>query len=264
MHGVLIDLDGVVWESDQVVAGAPEAIDWLHAAGIPHLFITNTTSRPRRLIVDKLSSLGMEADAEQILTPPIAATNWLGKHSDGPAALVVPDATREDFASIATVPLDDNDAKTGDVAAIVIGDIGDAWSYPLLNKIFRLLMRSPPPQLIALGMTRYWRAEDGLRLDVAPFIKALEHATDCTAVVLGKPSADFFSIALNMIDCTTEDTVMIGDDISTDVRGAQAAGLQGLLVKTGKFRPQDLKGTIRPDTTLDSIAQLSEWWQTLS
>lgn len=257
MRGVLIDLDGVIWESDRVVPGAPETIDWLKTARIPHRFVTNTTSRPRRLIVDKLVRLGMKVDAEQILTPPVAATQWLRNHTDGPAALVVPDATREDFSQVETIGLGDSDA----VAAIVVGDIGDAWTYPLLNDIFRLLMRTPAPQLIALGMTRYWRAADGLRLDVAPFIKALEHAADCTAVVLGKPSPDFFSIAPDMIGCKVADAVMIGDDIATDVGGAQEVGMQGVLVQTGKFRPQDLVGPVKPDATLDSIARLPDWWQ---
>jgi HAD superfamily hydrolase (TIGR01458 family) len=257
MRGVLIDLDGVIWENDRVVPGAPETIDWLKTAGIPHRFVTNTTSRPRRLIVDKLVKLGMTVDNEQILTPPVAATQWLRNHTDGPAALVVPDATREDFSQVETIALGDSDA----VAAIVVGDIGDIWSYPLLNDIFRLLMRTPAPQLIALGMTRYWRAEDGLRLDVAPFIKALEHAADCTSVVLGKPSPDFFGIALDTIGCKAAETVMIGDDIATDIGGAQEVGMKGVLVKTGKYLPQDLSGTIRPDATLDSIALLPDWWQ---
>ncbi len=257
MHGVLIDLDGVVWEGDRVVAGAPEAIDWLQTAGIPHLFVTNTTSRPRRLIADKLAKLGMAVASDRILTPPIAATKWLAEHADGPTALIVPEATREDFTAIETVSIGDTDA----VAAIVIGDIGEAWTYTLLNDIFRQLMRTPPPQLIALGMTRYWRAADGLRLDVAPFIKALEHAAGCSAIVLGKPSPDFFAIALDLIGCTAANTVMIGDDIGTDIDGAQAVGLRGLLVRTGKFRPQDLEGSIRPAATLDSIAGLPEWWQ---
>ena len=257
MRGMLIDLDGVIWEGDRVVPGAPEAIDWLQAAGIPHRFVTNTTSRPRRLIVDKLARLGIVVDGERILTPPVAATRWLGKHAGGRVTLVVPDATREDFTMVDSVPLGDSDA----IAAIVVGDIGDAWTYPLLNDIFRLLMRVPAPQLIALGMTRYWRAEDGLRLDVAPFIKALEHAADCTAVVLGKPSPDFFGIALDTIDCEAADVVMIGDDIGTDVGGAQEVGMQGMLVKTGKYLPQDLGGPIRPDVTLDSIARLPEWWR---
>jgi HAD superfamily hydrolase (TIGR01458 family) len=122
-------------------------------------------------------------------------------------------------------------------------------------------MREPKPQLIALGMTRYWRAADGLRLDVAPFIKALEHAADCEARVLGKPSPDFFAIALGMIGCAAIDTLMIGDDLVGDVLGAQEAGMQGILTRTGKFRPQDLEVGIMPDAMLDSIAELPALWR---
>jgi phospholysine phosphohistidine inorganic pyrophosphate phosphatase len=255
MHGVLIDLDGVIWESDKVVPGAPQAIDWLIAEGIPYLFVTNTTSRPRRLIAAKLKQLGIAATAQQILTPPVAAAQWLLANTAGPAALLVPSATEEDFADISSIKLDD----AADVSAIVVGDIGEAWNYSLLNTAFRVLMRESPPQLIALGMTRYWHAKDGLRLDVAPFVTALEHAASCKAIVLGKPSADFFSIALNHIGCDAANTVMVGDDVHGDVQGAQDAGLTGMLVKTGKFRPQDLQGNVTPDALLDSIADLPDW-----
>jgi phospholysine phosphohistidine inorganic pyrophosphate phosphatase len=54
---------------------------------------------------------------------------------------------------------------------------------------------------------------------------------------------------------------MIGDDIQADVRAAQDVGLKGVLVKTGKFRPQDLAGPAMPDATLDSIAGLPDWWR---
>ena len=252
MRGVLIDLDGVIWEGDQVVRGAPETVAWLNDQGIPYLFVTNTTSRPVRLIADKLAQLGIHTQPEKILTPPIAATEWLAAHVTGPVALLVPEATEEDFAAIQSVELTDST----DIAAIVIGDIGEAWHYTLLNTVFRRLMREPTPQLIALGMTRYWRAADGLRLDVAPFIKALEHAADCEARVLGKPSPDFFAIALAMIDRAAIDTLMIGDDLVGDVLGAQEAGMQGILTRTGKFRPQDLEAGIMPDAMLESIAEL--------
>jgi HAD superfamily hydrolase (TIGR01458 family) len=227
-------------------------VDWLNAQGIPYLFVTNTTSRPVRLIADKLARLGIHTQPEKILTPPIAATEWLATNVTGPVALLVPEATEEDFAAIQSVELTDST----DIAAIVIGDIGEAWNYALLNTVFRCLMREPTPQLIALGMTRYWRAADGLRLDVAPFIKALEHAADCEARVLGKPSPDFFAIALAMIGSAPGDTLMIGDDLVGDVRGAQEAGMQGILTRTGKFRPQDLEVGIMPDAMLDSIAEL--------
>jgi HAD superfamily hydrolase (TIGR01458 family) len=255
MRGVLIDLDGVIWENDQIVRGTPEAIDWLTARDIPYLFVTNTTSRPVRLIADKLARLGIDTERDRILTPPIAASAWLTTHASGPTVLLVPEATREDFTNVQATELDSDVPVT----AIVVGDIGAAWTYSLLNSAFRRLMKEHPPRLIALGMTRYWRAADGLRLDVAPFIKALEHAADCEAVVLGKPSVDFFNIALAQIGCSAIDTLMIGDDLVGDVLGAQEAGMQGILTRTGKFRPQDLDRGIMPDALIDSIGELPDW-----
>jgi HAD superfamily hydrolase (TIGR01458 family) len=114
---------------------------------------------------------------------------------------------------------------------------------------------------VALGMTRYWRAADGLRLDVAPFVKALEHATGAEAVVLGKPAPAFYETALDAIGCGPAEAVMIGDDVVGDVGGAQRVGVRGLLVRTGKFRPADLSGEIRPDAVLQSIGALPEWWK---
>jgi phospholysine phosphohistidine inorganic pyrophosphate phosphatase len=255
MRGLLIDLDGVVWQNDNVVPGAPETLAWCKEQGIPHLFITNTTSQPRRLIAAKLARLGMEVSADAILTPPVAACNWLAKNNPGPAVLFVPAATKEDFTTVK-----EYDAAMDNAASVIIGDIGDEWTYHKLNQAFRLLMGEPPPVLIALGMTRYWRAAEGLRLDVAPFVTALEHAAGCKSVVLGKPSAAFFGVALTTIGCKPDETVMIGDDIVGDIDGAQQVGMFGILVRTGKFRKQDLEGAIIPGAVLDSIAALPSWW----
>jgi phospholysine phosphohistidine inorganic pyrophosphate phosphatase len=255
MRGVLIDLDGVIWENDQVVHGAAETVDWLNTHDIPYLFVTNTTSRPVRLIANKLMRLGIQTPIEKILTPPIAATVWLEGHAPGPTTLLVPDATKEDFVGIQSVGL----TEATDLAAVVVGDMGEAWNFALLNDVFRHLMNERPPQLIALGMTRYWHGKDGLQLDVAPFIKALEYAAGCEAIVLGKPSTDFFAVALAMINCAAIETIMIGDDLIGDVLGAQEAGIQGILTKTGKFRPQDMDTGIMPDGLLDSIAELPAW-----
>jgi HAD superfamily hydrolase (TIGR01458 family) len=122
-------------------------------------------------------------------------------------------------------------------------------------------MADPQPVLIALGMSRYAQGRDGLVLDVAPFIKALEHAADCEAVVMGKPANAFFDAAVRKLGTSAAEVVMIGDDIRGDVGGAQAAGLAGVLVRTGKFRPKDLEGEVRPDAVLDSVADLPQWWE---
>ena len=257
MRAALIDLDGVVYEGERGVPGAREAVAWVEERKIPHLFLTNTTSRPRWALVDKLAGLGIATDAAHIFTPPVAAARWLADHAPGPAALFVPEATAAEFGATARL---DAAAETG-AAAVVLGDLGEGWDFPTLNRAFRLLMAEPPPALVALGMTRYWRAADGLRLDVAPFVKALEHATGSRAVVLGKPAEEFFRAGLALLSCKETEAVLIGDDIVGDVQGAQRVGVRGVLVRTGKFRPQDLAGEICPDAVLDSIAELPAWWR---
>jgi phospholysine phosphohistidine inorganic pyrophosphate phosphatase len=257
IRALLIDLDGVIYQDEELVPGAPEALAWLRAQAIPHAFLTNTTSQPRRALVAKLARLGVPAAAEQIVTPALAAAEWLRLNVPGTAALFVPAATLADFAG---VPVLADDAESG-AASVVVGDLGTAWTFGALNRAFRLLMANRSAALIALGMTRYWRASDGLRLDAGPFVTALEHAADRRAVVLGKPAREFFEIALRTVQCAAAETVMVGDDIVTDVGGARGAGIRGVLVRTGKFREGDLGRGIPTDGLLDSIADLPSWWR---
>ena len=258
MTALLIDLDGVIYEGDEPVAGASETIAWIRKRNIPQLFLTNTTSRPRTAIVERLAGMNVSVTKDQILTPPVAAVRWISKHAPGPAALFVAPPTLEEFSGL-VVSSDGQD----EVASVVVGDYGELWDFGELNRAFRLLMAKPQPKLVALGMTRYWKAADGLRLDTAPFVMALSHAAGADPVVLGKPAQPFFETALSMIEADAADTVMIGDDINGDIGGAQNAGIKAVLVKTGKFRPDDLEGGIEPAAVLDSIADLPHRWDAI-
>lgn len=257
MNAVLLDLDGVVYRGDVAVPGAKETIEWFREQGVPCLFLTNTTSRPRAALVEKLAGMGIAVAEEQIFTPPVAAVQWLRTRVSNPMALFVPPATRRDFAALPSLP---EQAECG-AGAVVLGDLGTGWDFATLNRAFRLLMADPDTLLVALGMTRYWRAPDGLRLDVAPFVMALAHATGREPHVLGKPARPFFGSALQCLRATAGGAVMVGDDIRGDVDGAHKAGLRAVLTRTGKFRAEDLSGPIKPDGVIDSIADLPSWWR---
>lgn len=251
MRGLLLDLDGVLYTGDEAIPGAAQTIRWLTDQQIPFKFLTNTTSRPRQAIVDKLANLEIIVTADQIITPAVAAHEWLRRHEITNPALFVPPATAEELADLQPA-----DAQPG---AVVVGDLGEGWDFATLNRAFQLLVANPQIPLIALGMTRYWRAEDGLRLDVGAFVRALEYASGRHALVLGKPDPAFFLTAVRELDLDPRDVVMIGDDIRSDVEGAQKAGLTGVLVCTGKFSPSDLADSV-PDAVLNSIADLPQWW----
>jgi phospholysine phosphohistidine inorganic pyrophosphate phosphatase len=256
MKAILLDLDGVLYQGETPVPGAAQSLAWVRREGIRHLFLTNTTSRPRTAIADKLARMGIAVTPEAILTPPVAARAWLDIHGVSPVALFLPEVTRSELAGLDLLPAG---AQSG-AGAVIVGDLGEGWDFANLNRAFRLLMAEPHPHLIALGMTRYWRAADGLRLDTAPFVVALQHATGIEALVLGKPARPFFEAALRTVGAEAAETLMIGDDIRGDIGGAQAADISALLVRTGKFRPADLEGDIRPDGVIDSIADLPAWW----
>ena len=259
MRGILFDLDGVFYVGDTPVPGAPETLAWVRKNAIPHLFLTNTTSRPRAAIAEKLRGFGIEVQSGEILTPPVAAVHWIRDHLEGPTALFVPEATRAEFDPRATVPTD----RIVPVAAVVVGDLGEGWDFSTLNRAFRFLMQTPAPVLIALGMTRYWHAGDGLRLDVGAYVTALQFASGVQPVVLGKPAAAFFETALALLGCRADEALMIGDDIRGDIGGALAAGVDAVLVRTGKFRAADLDGDIRATAVLDSVVGLPAWWASL-
>ncbi len=255
MRGILFDLDGVLYCSETPIAGAAEAVAWVQQRRIPHLFVTNTTSRGRDALVAKLQRFGIRTDRSRILTPCSAAADWLRIHPGTAALFITPEAS-VDFGGIERVP---DEVESG-AKYVVIGDLGDRWDFRSLNRAFRLLHSSPEATLIALGMTRFWHAQDGVRLDVAPFVAALEHATGRKALVFGKPAESFYHAAAVQLGMPASEILMIGDGIETDVLGAQKAGLKGALVRTGKFRESDLEGPIKPDLILNSVADLPTLW----
>jgi len=150
------------------------------------------------------------------------------------------------------------DLSNDDPDAVVVGDAGEAFTYEALNEAFGFLLDGAT--LLAMGDNRYFRGESGMCLDQGPFVRLLEHAAGVEAEVLGKPSRDFFQAVLDDMSVSADRAVMIGDDLHGDVGGAQAAGLAGVLVQTGKFRPDDARDAgVKPDHIADDFAAAAAW-----
>lgn len=139
--------------------------------------------------------------------------------------------------------------------AVVVGDMGEDFTYARLNRAFRLLLQGA--ELITLARNRYYRAAGGLVLDQGPFVVALENASGLEATLVGKPSIEFFRWALKFLGVPPSEAAVVGDDLEADVAGGQAAGMSGVLVRTGKFREDELsRSSVHPDAVLDSLADL--------
>jgi HAD superfamily hydrolase (TIGR01458 family) len=142
--------------------------------------------------------------------------------------------------------------------AVLIGDLGAQWSYALMQEAFEYL--DAGARFLALSRDRYFYSAEGLRLDAGPFVAALEYATGREATVVGKPSAAYYAEAVAGVGAAgaAGRVAMVGDDLWSDVQGAQQAGCQGWLVRTGKFREEALRQSgVTPDRIIDSIADLA-------
>jgi HAD superfamily hydrolase (TIGR01458 family) len=251
VRGFLIDLDGVLYVGDQAIKGARESIDLLRDRNYTFRFVSNTTRKCRNTIAERLSSLGFEIPEEYIFTPPLAAVACMknaGKHH---CYLLTTGDVYRDFEHECSCD------KGSGVDFVIIGDAGDEITYDSMNAAFRYLMNGA--DLIALEKDRYWLAPCGLSLSAGPFVQALEFATGKTATIVGKPSKPFFELALHDMGLRADQVAMIGDDILTDIGGARTMGMQGILVRTGKYRKDAVdNAVIKPDFVIDSIAQLRD------
>ena len=246
IRAVAFDLDGVLYQANTAIPGAARTVAAVRGAGLRVRFVTNTTSRSRRLIVEKLERLGFQAHAEEIFCPAQGAVAWL-RRQGASASFFVPSPALEDFEGVP------RDGERPD--AVVIGDLGADWTFESLNRAFRLV-HERGARLVGLGRTRYWKGPHGLQLDVGAFLAALEHATGKGALVFGKPERTFFEALVEGLGTPADSAAMVGDDIVTDVGAAMTAGLVGVLVRTGKFRSHDLDGPIQPDLVVDSVSDL--------
>lgn len=248
VRALLVDLEGTVYQGKRLIFGAVEALAEAEARGIPHRFVTNTTSRPRSAVVRELAEMGLAIDPERIFTAPRAAHAHLVRRGLERCHLLVNPAVLEDFPGI----VEDEHAPQ----AVVLGDMGEGLTFSRLNRAFRHILAGA--EFVTLARNRCWRAEDGFMLDLGAFAAALEYASGRQATLAGKPAPSFFHAALASLGVAPAQAAVVGDDLESDVGGGQAAGMKGILVRTGKYRPEDeARSGIRPDIALDSLAELS-------
>jgi HAD superfamily hydrolase (TIGR01458 family) len=246
VKGLLFDMDGVWFVGDTPVPGAIETLEYVRRTGLPCRFVTNTTTKSVATLAAKMAELGLCVDAAEIVTAPRAAALYLRGRGDPSCHLIVADEVRSEF---------DRFPESDDPDYVVVGDIGDRWSYDVMNGAFRRLLAGA--ELIAMHKGRYWQVDDGLALDIGAFVAGLEYATGKEAVLVGKPSPTIFRSVLADLGLAAGDVVMVGDDVHSDVGGAQRVGIAGVLVKTGKYRDDlvALSG-VTPDAVIESVAEL--------
>ena len=245
---LLLDLDGTIYQGKSLIPGSLDTLLALKKASIPFRFITNNTRMTKRNLVLMLKDMGLIISACDVFTAPNAAAIYCQNKGYNNILLAVSDKNIvEDFSKFNIV---DHNPE-----AIVMGDMGDGFTFNLINNIFNHILNGA--ELVAMHKNRFWISDDGCKLDAGAFVSALEYASRKPASVIGKPNSNLFLLASQDWNIPVEKILMVGDDIEGDVGGAINAGIKSALVKTGKFREETLiSSNIKPDFIINSIADL--------
>jgi HAD superfamily hydrolase (TIGR01458 family) len=244
----LLDLDGTVYIGSQPVRGVAAAVTQLHDLGVGVRFVTNTDSVTPQALLGRLAGMGIPAAAGEVLTPVVLALRLFSELRSARLLAVASPAIRELLGRFLATP-------GAPVTHVLVCDPSHGATYDDLDAAFRAVRAGA--ELVATHLARIVRRDDGDHLDTGGFVRLLEYATGERARILGKPSPDFFRSALDSAGVAPERAVMVGDDLAADVAGAQAVGMRGVLVRTGKgAEPHPDAGAAEPDATIDSLAAL--------
>jgi len=255
VDGLLIDVDGVLVQQERPIDGAADALRRLAADGVPYRLATNTSLVSRETLARQAAKLGLAVDAGHILSALSASAALTRRRFAGRPLFVLcsPDA-RAEFAGQRLLEPEEADADGADCAAVVIGDAPDALTFENLDRAFRLVRGGA--RLVAMHRNPWWLTPRGPTLDAGAFVVGLEYATHRRALLAGKPAAAFFREAARQLGLEPSRVAMVGDDLVSDIAGAQRAGLRAIWVRTGRHGPADLSAArSRANGTPDAIAQ---------
>lgn len=265
VRALLLDLDGVILVAGKPVPGSPEAIARLEERRIPYRIVTNTSAISRGAMARWAASIGAPVPAERFQSALSASAAWTRRTFPGaPLYVLASDDARTEFEGQRLLSHEEAGRADATAAAVIVGDSPEEATFDNLNRAFRLVKRGA--RLVGMHRNPWWLTEDGPTLDSGAYVAGLEFAAETRATVVGKPSATFFSMAVADVrrsvgrDLARRDISMVGDDVRSDIRAAQRAGLRGVFVESGKHGPADVeaaareRGGRRPDAIAADLA----------
>lgn len=254
LRGFIFDIEGTLIHDGNACPGSVELLKTVKQMGLKTRFVTNTTTRsPHELSQLLRKFLRMNIQPEEIFTSVTVCCSYLNqRHAHERIFFAIPRKTEAIIRHY--LPSFNHNDDSPDF--IVLGDLDNAFNYTLLNKIYNYLVTGA--ELIAFHKNPYYFKDGKQYIDSGMFTIGLENITGINATITGKPSSLPFQMAIKSMHESNTNIMVVGDDIYTDIQGAQTVGLASLLVKSGKFHPSHLKNSkVHPTYCLDSLMSLN-------
>lgn len=249
-NGFLIDMDGVIYKGTEPIPGAIEFINYLRDNEYPFLFLTNNSQRTNRDVSYKLRKMGFNVNDEDVFTCAMATARHLAsKNAQGTAFVIGEGGLLTELHNIGYSIVDENPDY------VIIGE-GRTIMLESVDKAINMIMKGA--KLIATNLDPNCPVGKGeYRAGCGAFVAMLEFATGKQAFSVGKPSPIMMRMARKILDLGTDETIMIGDTMGTDILGAGSMGFTTVLTLSGVTKQEDLEHYgYAPDFIVQSLKDL--------
>ena len=247
--GFLIDMDGVIYHGSKSVPGAAEFLHYLQGEGLPYLFLTNNSAHTPLDVVVKLRKFGIETTEEHVYTSALATAEFLHKQRPKGTAFVIGEG------GLLAALNDVGYAISRESPDYVVVGEGRVLNYELVEQAHRLV--SQGAHLVSTNADTWCPTDSGPRPGCGAIVALLESASGRKAYHVGKPNPFMMRAARKRIGLMTDEVIMIGDTMETDIQGATELGFKSVLVLTGSSTKESLKKyPFSPTRVVGSIAEL--------
>lgn len=249
----VFDMDGVLFRGEESVKGAPETLERLRTQtpSVSIFFLTNNSSQPRSVYVEKLTRLGMPCSEEEIVTSSSATAAYLTRHlkATGKTVLAVGGpGIRHELSRVGMVirtAADFADADEARADFVVVGMDRD-FNYHTLYAAQQAILHGA--QFIATNRDGQYPVEHGRVIPGGgAIVAAIEACADTVPTVVGKPETLGLRIVLDAAGVAPEEAVMVGDRPDTDVLCGNRLGVPTTLVLTGVITEERAKELFEED-----------------
>ena len=247
--GFICDMDGVIYHGNKLLPGVREFVDWLYKEKKHFLFLTNSSERSPKELQQKLWRMGLDVDESHFYTSAQATAKFISSQAPGCSAFVIGGAGL-------IMALHDEGITMNDVDPdyVVIGE-GNSYNYESIVKAVRLVLAGA--KLIGTNSDLTGPSEDGILPACRAMIAPIEMATGQSAYFIGKPNPLIMRTGLRILGVHSEDAVMIGDRMDTDVVTGIETGLDTVLVLSGVTDPDEIKRfPYRPKHILSGVGDI--------
>lgn len=249
MLGYLIDMDGVIYRSNQLIPGAAQFVQELLDNDIPFVFLTNNSQRTRRDVATKLNRLGLAVGEEHVFTCAMATARYLARRKPNGTAYVIGEG-----GLLTALHANGYSIVDKDPDYVVVGE-GRTLNFEMVEHALTMIRGGA--KLIATNLDPTCPTQHGVRPGCGAIVAMLEAASGLKAFSVGKPSPVMLRAARKELGLATDQTVVIGDTMETDILGGVQLGYKTVLVLSGGTRREDLpRFAFGPDKIVDSIADL--------